>query len=618
MLVELFITMLILALVSAALNKYPKASGVVTFFASIIPFLAVISWSKDVGLNFAPRFLDFITLEKSLHYNIGIATLVLKITPLGWFFLLLLASVLPMAILFSISFIRKNPGGFYAAMIISMIGSMGILLAQDILSFYLFWEIMSWSILALVLRSHNKKAIMSYLSFGVLSAMLILLGIMILYGETGTFIFSEMGFMANNLTLIAISLLVAGFAVKGVLIPMHVWAPHVYSRSEEPFVAFLSGGLSKLGYFATILFMYGVVSISIINSWGMFRDVSLFGYTIAFIGALTAFIGTVLAVMQDDLRKLLAYSSIGQLGYIAIGIGIGTPIAMTGALFQAFNHTFFKSALFLAAGAVYYRTGKWRISELGGLGYKMPFTFLAALFSVFALAGIPITSGFAAKWLLYEAAIQKKFLFITPIMLISGVGAFLYSYRILYGVFLGEPRHDVKEAPISQLVAIWILVLPLIIFLIFPGWFVDLTAPALKWFGLMPVAHTPYVITTSLAAYNTLAVIFALIGGLILAFALYLSKPQKVVPHIDNYLAGEPPELYDYISMHAASRYYQPFEDVFYPIFKRGAEKCWLAILKGVKVIGEGARAIYTGIVNDYSIYILLLFLLLVGWWLIW
>jgi NADH-quinone oxidoreductase subunit M len=217
------------------------------------------------------QFLNFITLERSVSYNIEIATIMLKITPLGWFFLLLLASAFPMAILFSITFIKKNAGGFYAAMITSMIGSMGILLAQDILSFYMFWEIMSWSILALVLRSHDKKAIMSYLSFGVLSAMLILLGIMLLYSETGTFVFSEMGFMANNTTLIALSLLVSGFAVKGVLVPMHVWAPYVYSRSEEPFVAFLSGGLSKLGYFAMILFMYGVVGISVLNSWGTFR-----------------------------------------------------------------------------------------------------------------------------------------------------------------------------------------------------------------------------------------------------------------------------------------------------------------------------------------------------------
>ncbi len=618
MLVEIIAVMFALALVMAALNKHPKVSGIIALIASFIPFLAVLSWSVSIGLNFVPDFLKVLNLEQSVNYNIGAATLVLGITPLGWFFMLLLASLFPMVILFSISFVKENAGGFYASMTLTMVGSMGILLSQDILSFYLFWEIMSWSILALVLRSRDKKAIMSYLAFSVLSAMLILLGIMLLYSETGTFLFKGMGFMANSKTLIAISLLVAGFAVKGALIPMHVWAPHVYSKGEEPFIAFLSGGLSKLGYFAIILFMYGVVSIPVINSWGTFRDIPIFGYILAIIGSLTAFIGTILAIMQDDLRKLLAYSSIGQLGYIAIGIGIGTPLAMTGALFQALNHTFFKAVLFLAAGAVYYRTRKWKISELGGLGYKMPFTFLAALFAIFALAGIPITSGFAAKWLLYEAAIEKKFLFITPIMLISGVGAFLYSYKILYGVFLGEPRYDVKEAPKSQLVAMWILVLPLVIFLVFPGWFVDLTAPVLKWYGLEPVAHTPYVITTSLAAYNTLAVIFALIGGLILAFALYMSKPQKVVPHTDNYLAGEPPELYEHISMHAASRYFQPFDDVFYPIVKRGAERCWLAILRGVKVVGEGARTIYTGVTGDYSIYILVLFLLLVGWWLLW
>ena len=600
------------------LNKYPKAAGVIAFFVSLIPFFALLSWSSVMNISL-PSYLHFLNFETSWQYNLGPGTLILQITPLGWFFLLLLSSLFPMVILFSISFFRSNAGGFYAAMLLTMLGSFGILLAQDMLTFYTFWEIMSWSILALVIRGGDRKAIVSYLSFGALSAMLILFGFMLLYFKTGTFVFSEMHLDASNLVLAAISLIVSGFAVKGALMPMHVWAPHVYSKSEEPFVAFLSGGLSKLGYFGIMLFMYGVVGFSLLSSWGTFRGVPLFGYTLAVVGAFTAFAGTVLAVMQDDLRKLLAYSSIGQLGYIAIGLGIGTPLALTGALFQALNHTFFKAVLFLAAGAVYYRTGKYKISELGGLGYKMPFTFLASLFAIFALAAIPITSGFAAKWLLYEAAIEKKFLFVTPIMLIAGVGAFLYSYKILYGVFLGEPRYDVKEAPLSQLIPMWILVLPLIIFLIFPGWFIDLTAPILQGYGMTAIPHTPFMINTSLAKYNTLAVILGLIGTLIFSFILFISKPQEKVEHLDNYLAGEPPELYNYnIAMHASSKYYEPFDEVFYPYFKRGAERMWGIILAAGEVFGSGARKIYTGIVGDYSIYILLFFLIMVGWWLLW
>ncbi len=612
--IEIF---LIGVVVVGLLNRYPRIAGTIAFLLSLIPFMALLSWSNVMHISLPP-YLQFLSFETSWQYNLGPGTLILQVTPLGWFFLLLLSSLFPMVLLFAISFIRNNAGGFYSAMLLTMLGSFGILLAQDMLTFYIFWEIMSWSILSLVIRGGDRKAIVSYLSFGTLSAMLLLSGFMLLYFKTGTFVFADMHLDASNLVLVALSLIVSGFAVKGALMPLHVWAPHVYSKSEEPFVAFLSGGLSKLGYFGIILFMYGIAGFSLLSSWGTFRGVPWFGYALAVVGAFTAFAGTVLAIMQDDLRKLLAYSSIGQLGYIAIGIGIGTPLALTGALFQALNHTFFKAILFLAAGAVYYRTGKYKISELGGLGYKMPFTFLAALFAIFALAAIPITSGFAAKWLLYEAAIQQKFLFITPIMIIAGVGAFLYVYKILYGVFLGEPRYDVKEAPLSQLIPMWLLVLPLIVFFIFPGWFVDLTAAILQGYGMTPIPHTAYVITTSLATYNTLAVIFGLIGTLLLAFILYKSKPQKKVTHEDNYLAGEPPELYDHISMHASSKYYEPFDEVFYPYFKKGAERMWEIVLAAGEIFGTGARKIYTGIVGDYSIYILVFFLILVGWWLLW
>lgn len=617
MIVEVLAILLGTAFLMLALNKFPKIAGTIAFLVSLLPFLAVLSWAGEMGINI-PSYLNLLHFESMATYNLGAGTLLLEITPLGWFFLLLLASLFPMVMLYSVSFVRENAGGFYAAMLMTMLGSFGILLARDMLTFFLFWEIMSWSIFALVLRGHDRRAIVSYLAFGSMSAMLILFGFMILYYDTDTLLFAHMHLAPTRLNLVALSMIVAGFAVKGALMPMHVWAPHAYSKGEEPFVAFLSGGLSKLGYFGIMLFMYSVAGMGLLASWGTFRDVSWFGYSLAVVGAFTAFAGTILAVMQDDLRKLLAYSSIGQLGYIAIGIGIGTPLAITGALFQALNHTFFKAVLFLAAGAVYYRTGKWKISELGGLGYKMPFTFLASLFAIFALAGIPITSGFAAKWLLYEAAIEKKFLFVTPIMLIAGVGAFLYAYKILYGVFLGEPRYDVKEAPLGQLVAMWILVLPLVIFLVFPGWVADMAAPILKEYGMQVIPHTPFTITTSLGVYNTLAVIFGIIGTLLLALVLYKWKPQEVVPHEDNYLAGEPPELYENISMHAAYKYYEPFEEVFLPYFRSGAEKLWEVVLYAGEILGTGARKIYTGMVEDYSIYILLFFIILVGWWLLW
>ena len=132
----------------------------------------------------------------------------------------------------------------------------------------------------------------------------------------------------------ALSLLIVGFMVKMAIVPLHVWAPYAYS-SEQTFVAFLSGGLSKLGTFGILIAMYTVAGVSVMHAFGIFKNVSLFGYSFALLGSVTAFIGTILAAFQDDIRKLLAYSSVGP-GYVMVGLGLGVPLAVGGCAFPCF------------------------------------------------------------------------------------------------------------------------------------------------------------------------------------------------------------------------------------------------------------------------------------------
>ena len=203
-------------------------------------------------------------------------------------------------------------------------------------------------------------------------------------------------------------------------------------------------------------------------------------------------------------------------------------------------------------------------------------------------------------------------------MLIAGVGAFLYSFRILYGVFLGEPRYpDIKEAPALQLIPMWILVMPLVIFLIFPGKLMDVFGEIFAYYGLEGVSHTDFAITTSLSSYNTLAVIFALMGGLMVAFIIYVSRPHRVVSHYDNYLSGEIPEVHEGLSLHAATRYYKPVEDLFQPYFAHGAERFYHHIEVGLEGVGDGLRRLFKTTVSN-MIYLVLAGLLLIGWWLTW
>ena len=534
-----------------------------------------------------------------------------------WFFMIMINTIIFASLLFSLSADLKNAGGFSSLMLLGFAGANGVLLSRDFLSLYIFWEMMSWSAYLLVLRSSGENA-RRYLLFAVLSAYLIIMGIGIIYYYTGSFLYSNVTGLPQAAWFWVLLFLILGFAVKMAVVPLHVWAPYAYS-SEQPFVAFLSGGLSKLGTFGIFMAMYSIAGLSILSSFGTFRGISLFGYPFALLGAITAFIGTILAIFQDDLRKLLAYSSIGQLGYVMVGLGLGTPLAVGGALFHAFNHAFFKSILFLGAGAVIYRTGKYKISEMGGLGYKMPFTFLFVLFAIFALAGIPITSGFISKWMLYEAAIEKKFVIIAPLMLIASVGAFLYSFRILYGVFLGhldKPNENVKEAPAPMLAAMALLMLPLLIFAIFPGWILEWINGILVDMHIGTIEYTTYAYYSSIGGADMLVFWIAFMLLFMVAMMIFMMKKAKTVDQYDNYLAGEAPS---YVRLHAAHNFYKPLRDTWAPLIKYSVDRAYEKISNFFIGGFEEIKKMYTGNPQDYAAYLGIAFLIfmIVGWWLL-
>ena len=589
---------LIGAVVSYFGKKYAPVIGVI--FTSI-PLFFLYYWYGETT-----SYMVNIGIEMNFTYNLT-----------SWFFLLMLNTVIFASLLFATSYKSQNPGGFAFLMLLAFTGGNGVILSRDFFSLYIFWEMMSWASYLLILRTSGEYA-RRYLLFGVLSAYLLISAIGIIYYYTGSFLYSDVLTIPKFAWFWVLLFLILGFAVKMAVVPLHVWAPYAYS-SEQPFVSFLSGGLSKLGTFGIFISMYSIAGLSILNSFGTFRGVSLFGYPFALLGAITAFMGTMLAIFQDDLRKLLAYSSIGQLGYVMVGLGLGTPLAVGGALFHAFNHAMFKSLLFLGAGAVFYRTGKYKISEMGGLGYKMPWTFLAVLFGIFALAGIPITSGFISKWMLYEAAIENKFVIIAPLMLIASVGAFLYSYRILYGVFLGQldkPNEKVKEAPIPMLVAMYILVIPLVIFAIFPGWILNWLNSMEVSAGIGKLNYTTYSYYSSIGGANMLPLWIAFMLIFIISLYIFLRKKATKIGQYDNYLAGESPS---YVQLHAANNFYKPLRDTWSSTLKYSIDRGYERMCKFFAGGFYEIKKMYTGNPQDYAAYLGIAFLifLLVGWWLL-
>ena len=588
-------------------------------FSSYVAILVFLSPQTGITTAWRPSF-------SPVHFR-----LLLTINPLSWFFALMLSMVSALGIIYAAGFRKSSErdNAFYALSLVLMGAMLGVVFSGDMLSFFIFWEIMTLSsyLITTLAGKRAYKASLNYMIISTAGAYSMLIGMTMIYVRYGTLEFWRLSTLlpgANALFLIEVLTLIGvGFAVKAALIPFYVWAPPAYSEAPDSFTPVFSGALSKLGPYGFMLFMYGLVGVNALAKVGTFRGISDFGYAVALLGSITSVIATLYAIAQDDIKKLLAYSSVSQLGYVMMGIGIGTSVGVAGGLYHALNHAIFKTTLFMGAGALIYTTGSRKLSDMGGLATKMPITFITMLISIFALAGIPITSGFGSKWLLYEAAIDKKFVFIAPLAFIASVGAFLYAFRILQSAFLGQLPDRLKDAKDpSPLITAPMLFLAglLVLFGIAPGIPLSLIANIESYMGIAPINVSKYAVYlgANFGAYNAIyvmtAVTFALITGLVL---FLMGAKSRKVDQKDTYLAGEVPEHHVDLYLHYSANFYRPIERMFAPYLRLRLERLYDAFGNGYELISEGIRRIYTGDVQHYVYYVMafLGLLIVAGWW---
>ena len=588
-------------------------------FSSYVAILVFLSPQTGITTAWRPSF-------SPVHFR-----LLLTINPLSWFFALMLSMVSALGIIYAAGFRKSSErdNAFYALSLVLMGAMLGVVFSGDMLSFFIFWEIMTLSsyLITTLAGKRAYRASLNYMIISTAGAYSMLIGMTMIYVRYGTLEFWRLSALlpgANALFLIEVLTLIGvGFAVKAALIPFYVWAPPAYSEAPDSFTPVFSGALSKLGPYGFMLFMYGLVGVNALAKVGTFRGISDFGYVVAILGSITSVIATLYAIAQDDIKKLLAYSSVSQLGYVMMGIGIGTSVGVAGGLYHALNHAIFKTTLFMGAGALIYTTGSRKLSDMGGLATKMPITFITMLISIFALAGIPITSGFGSKWLLYEAAIDKKFVFIAPLAFIASVGAFLYAFRILQSAFLGQLPERLKDAKDpSPLITVPMLFLAglLVLFGIAPGIPLSLIANIESYMGIAPINVSKYAVYlgANFGAYNAIyvmtAVTFALITGLVL---FLMGAKSRKVDQKDTYLAGEVPEHHVDLYLHYSANFYRPIERMFAPYLRLRLERLYDAFGNGYELISEGIRRIYTGDVQHYVYYVMafLGLLIVAGWW---
>ena len=420
-------------------------------------------------------------------YAIGIA---LEVDALSLFFGLLVATAVLVSCIYSIQYMSHdhNVREYYTLFLMLSGGVMGLVLSGDIFNMFIMVEILTFAAVALTAFRNTAKgaleAAFKYLVVGSMGSTCILVGTIMLYAQVHTLNFAQLSALIpgnlNNATKLAFALLFIGFGTKAFIVPFHPLAADAHGAAPASISVLISGVLTKSG-------IYGIIRLC----YFLFQSMGLgtVQFMLVFFGCMSMFICVTMALAQHDFKRLLAFHSISQIGYVLTAVGLCTALGVSAGLYHAMNHTLFKGLLFLAAGAVLHQTGTTDLDRLGGLSRKMPWTTVLFLIGAFSISGIPPFNGFASKWMIYQATYEKAvesgnigFLLVTIIALITSVLTLASFVKVSQSVFFGQlPKEyeNVKEVSFGMRFAMCIFAL----LCVFTGLFPDvvtkyLTEPA--------------------------------------------------------------------------------------------------------------------------------------------
>ncbi len=352
---------------------------------------------------------------------------------------------------------------FYAAFLLCFTGLLGIAATGDAFNLFVFLEISSLSSYALIAMGRDRRALTAayqYLVMGTIGATFILIGVGLAYMVTGTLNMADMadrlvGLTGNRTVRVAFAFLTVGLSLKLALFPLHLWLPNAYAYAPSAVTAFLAATATKVSIYALLRFTF-----------------SIFGADVAFevlpldlilppLAILAMFVGSLVAIFQDDVKRMLAYSSVAQIGYIVLGISFASLDGLTAGIVHLFNHALIKGGMFLALGCVFYRLGSVRLEDMRGLGRRMPLAMAAFVVGGLGLIGVPLTAGFVSKWYLVVAALDRGWWPVAVLVLISSLLALVYVWRVVEVVYFQPAppeRGEVREAPLSMVLPTWVLI----------------------------------------------------------------------------------------------------------------------------------------------------------------
>ena len=421
--------------------------------------------------------------------------ILLEVDGMSAFMALITALVALTGTIFSFSYWKGRSGGTMYFSLLSLLtaGIFGMELTGDMFNFFVFLEVTSIAACGLVgfhvWQGRSQEAAFKTMTLYTLAGLFVLLAVGLFYGQYGGL---NIAYLATHIgtgivDMIALGLLLVGLAMKAGAVPMHMWIPDAYGEAPAPISAVLvaNSQASLYGLFRVLFTLYGLT-----------LSVTALGWLLIILAMLTIFVGVTMALIQKDIKRLIAYGAVSQIGYMLLGVGVGFLtrfiradfglVAMQGGIFHMINDAACIGLLFLAAGVAVRATGTRNLNQMGGLAHDMKWTTVFFIIGAFALAGVPPFNGFASKLLIYESSFM-----VSPILAIIAILASILLLavfiKVFQAAFLGPRlKPGIREASFGMLFSMAVLALVVIAFGLFPGFFIDkIVTPAAKalWLG---------------------------------------------------------------------------------------------------------------------------------------
>jgi len=424
-----------------------------------------------VGLAISVSLLFRVQAEGEIHYALGgwspSVGIEYAIDSLNVYLLLIVSMIAAVVLPVGPGTAAENiPDGkeylFYAAFLLCITGLLGISITGDAFNVFVFLEITSLSSYTLIALGKGRQALMasfSYLVMGTIGGTFLLVGIGLMYQLTGTLNMAILHEVlptidpANRTKVVAFGFLFVGSAIKLAVFPLHQWLPNAYTYAPSTVSAFLAATATKVSFYVMVrvsFFLFGAAYVfDHLHADRLLTPLAL----------LAVFFGSLAAIYQADVKRLLAYSSIAQIGYMVLGFSLNSVSGLTGSIIHLFNHALMKGGLFLVVACVVAQIGSSRVDDWRGLGRRMPITMAGFVVGGLGLIGVPVTVGFVSKWYLVLGALEQDRFVVAIMVLLGSLLAVLYVWRLIETIYFKEPVGDSSkcEAPLSMLVPTWVL-----------------------------------------------------------------------------------------------------------------------------------------------------------------